>query len=132
MLELLRPVVAEELARFQEYLSPSTIGIDDFAASVNALSALTFSFDRQYPTAPVPSGLLAPLVLLTYLAMDAQSGPGPPFHDPVFHSALSIAMIDRMGKTMPLARQRLAELRGHAEAVGLLETYEIWSSPEKA
>jgi len=127
-LGLLRPIVAEELADSVGNSFHPLAVTEAFAASISALSALVFSHDRQYSSGPIPLGFLAPLTRLSYLAMSAHSGPGPPFHDPAFYLRLSIGMIGRMAKSLPIAKQRLIELTSAAEAMGVVEKDEIWAS----
>lgn len=126
MLELLKPSVASE--RLHSTLDSAYLAsaIGTFVSSTSALNALVFSYDRQYPSDPIPLGFLAPLTLLSYLAIHAQSCPGIPFHEPAFHLRLSIGMIGRMAKSLPIAQQRLIELRNAANATGIMGKDEDW------
>lgn len=110
-LELLRPVLHEQASDPQQVLEPAKA---DLSSSVSSLSALVFSYDRQYHTAPIPLGFLAPLTHLTYLAMQALTATESLFNDPGFHLRLCVGMLGRMTKSMPIAEQRLAEIRSAA------------------
>jgi len=87
--------------------------------SISTLHAIAFSYDRQYPGAPIPLAFVAPLLHAAHSAGQAVRGNGPPVQDAHFFLRLCTTLLTRMAIAYPVVLQHLAELR--RMGVGLLQ-----------